>query len=75
METEITFKQAAKRYKLDSGVHYVRPVRKNCHFTRGAWYLLDKHSNVIAIVNSTDTSLWGARLQYYFHEIGRGNAA
>ena len=75
METQMTFKEAMKRYRIDAGKHFVRPVRKTSHLTRGAWYLLDKRGNVVAIVNSPDNSLWGARLAYFFNELGRGNAA
>ena len=75
MENLMSFKEAVKQYRLDAGEHFVRPVRKTSHYSRGAWHLLDKRGSVVCIVNSTDSSLWGAKLAYYFNELGRGNAA
>lgn len=68
-----TFKAARELFRKDAGVHYVKPDEKTSHFTRDAWYLLDKRGNVVCIA-APESCLWGAKLAYYYSELGRGNA-
>jgi hypothetical protein len=65
------YKTAVTRFKLDAGPHYVRPVKKTSHYSRGGWYLIDRAGNVVCIVGP-DGCLWGARLAYYFNEGAKG---
>ena len=73
METQ-TFKQAVEAYREDSGRHFIKPVRSTSHYSRDAWFLLDSSGGIVAIV-APESCCWGAKLQYYYHELGRGNAA
>ena len=72
METD--YRTAVTRFQLDAGEHFVKPVKAKCHYSRGAWYLLNRRGEIVCIAGP-DACLWGARLAYYHSELGRGNAA
>ena len=66
-----TYKSAIQRYSEESGRHFISPVRKKSHYTRGGWHLLDKTGAVIAIVGP-DSVMYGNELAFYYNSLQQG---
>ena len=58
----MTFKQAAKRYRTESGTDFIEPDMSKCVNKGDAWLLSDGNGQMIALVTG-DEVLYGLELR------------
>jgi hypothetical protein len=61
----MTFKQAAKRYRKESGLDFIEPDMSKCVHRGDAWLLSDGNGTMIALV-ADDQVLFGASLHRWY---------